>query len=398
MGIRADKKILDAIRVLDFTRMLSGPYATRILADFGAEVIKIQSKKTARGAEQNETGYFNTWNRNKRSVTLDLDHPEARDLVLKLAAISDVVVENYSPRVMANWGLTYERLKRVKPDLIMESISAMGQTGPWKDYIGFAPTFHALSGLIDNMSHGLSEPVCPGHAYGDTIIGLYGALAILAALEHRDRTGQGEYIDLSGYEALCTFLGPALLKAAQESESIDTVPARWDSIPTVPYGCYPCEGDDRWCAIAIFTDGEWMAFCNVVERPELRDDRFSTLAKRRKHQSELDRLIGLWTITRPAEDVVDLLQKSGIAAGVVQNAKDLAEDEQLASRDFYISLNHPLLGKTISDRSALLCQWYETKDWKASPLLGEANNYVLSDLLGFSVTEIENFAERGIIG
>jgi crotonobetainyl-CoA:carnitine CoA-transferase CaiB-like acyl-CoA transferase len=299
---------------------------------------------------------------------------------------------------MANWGLTYERLKRGKPDIVMASISAMGQSGPWKDYIGFAPTFHALSGLIDNMSSGLAEPVCPGHAYGDTIIGLYGALAILAALEHRDRSGRGEYIDLSGYEALCTLLGPTLLKTAQESGEIETPPARYDSIPTVPYGCYPCEGDDRWCAIAVFTDEEWMAFRNVVERPELRNDRFSTLAKRRKHQSELDRLIGLWTITLPAEDVVDRLQKSGIAAGVVQNAKDLAEDEQLASRDFYISLDHPSLGKTISDRSALLCPSNKTEDWKASPLLGEANNYVFSDLLGFSRIEIENLAERGIIG
>src|SRR3990170_8036751 len=140
-------EILKGLRVLDFTWMLAGPYATRILADFGAEVIKVQSKKTAKGAESNITGHFNTWNRNKRSITLDMAYPEARDLILKLTGISDVVIENFSPRVMSNWGLNYEKLKEVRPDLIMVSMSAMGQTGPWNDYVAFGPTLHALSGL-----------------------------------------------------------------------------------------------------------------------------------------------------------------------------------------------------------------------------------------------------------
>src|SRR4030043_1696017 len=140
------KGILTGLRVLDFTWMLAGPYATRILADFGAEVIKVQSKKTAKGAESNLTGYFNSWNRNKRSITLDMNYPEAREIVLKLTRKSDVVIENFSPRVMSNWGLNYEKLKEVKPDLIMLSMSAMGQGGPWKEYAAFAPTPHTLFG------------------------------------------------------------------------------------------------------------------------------------------------------------------------------------------------------------------------------------------------------------
>lgn len=393
-----DRTILRGIRVLDFTWMLAGPYATRILADFGAEVIKIQSKKTAQGAEQNATGYFNTWNRNKRSVSLNLSHPEARDIVLELVSISDVVVENFSPRVMANWGLTYDRLREVKPDLVMTSISAMGQTGPWKDYIAFGPTFHALSGLIAATSYGLAEPICPGHAYGDTVAGLYAALAILAALEYRDETGEGQYIDLSAYEAACTLLGPTLLEAALEPERTEGEQGNDDYFRAAPHGCYQCLGDDRWCVIAVFTDEEWQGFCRIVSMPELRDEKFSTRAKRREHRKELDRVIGLWTITQPAEHIVHLLQKGGVAAGVVQNASDLAKDDQLASRHFFLSLKHPVLGRRFFDRSALLCHGEMAKGWKAAPLLGEANRYVFSDLLGLPEGEIKSYIERGVIG
>ena len=160
-----NKGLLTGLRVLDFTRVLAGPYATRILADFGAEVIKIQSKKTASGAETNTSGYFNTWNRNKRSVTLDMSYPEAREIFLKLTTISDVVIENFSPRVMSNWGLDYENLKAVKPDLIMISMSGMGQTGPWRDYVAFGPTIQALSGLTYLSAFDENSPMGLGYAY-----------------------------------------------------------------------------------------------------------------------------------------------------------------------------------------------------------------------------------------
>jgi crotonobetainyl-CoA:carnitine CoA-transferase CaiB-like acyl-CoA transferase len=200
-----DGKILSGVRVLDLTRMISGPYATRIFADFGAEVIKIQSRQTAQGAEQVDTHFFSIWNRNKRSINLDLSLSSARDTFLELVAEIDLVVENFSPRVMANWGLGYDRLREVKPDLVMVSISAMGRTGPWRDFVGFAPTFHALSGLIHETSNGKNPPADIGYPYADMITGLYAALAALAALEYRDRTGRGQHIDLSALEAICTF-------------------------------------------------------------------------------------------------------------------------------------------------------------------------------------------------
>jgi crotonobetainyl-CoA:carnitine CoA-transferase CaiB-like acyl-CoA transferase len=394
-----DKPILGGIRVLDFTWILAGPYATRVLADFGAGVIKIQSKKTAQDVEQNNTGYFNTWNRNKRSVTLNLGHPEAREILLKLAAISDVVVESFSPRVMTNWGLTYDRLRKVKPDLVMASLSAMGQAEPWKDFVGYGATFHALSGLTSAMSCGLDVPICLGHAYGDTIVGLYAALAILAALEHRDKTGKGQYIDLSGYEAVCTLLGPALLEAAMEGEGKGGLSDMLIKEGQGGFeGCYRCLGDDRWCVIAIFNEEEWRAFCGVVDQPELEGEKFSTVVKRKENQSELDDVISRWTMSHTAERIVESLQKAGVPAGIVQNAKDLARDEQLAARRFFIPLEHPVLGKTISDRTPLAFGRQEIKDWKAGPLLGEDNDYVFSELLGLSEAEIRSYVEKGVVG
>jgi crotonobetainyl-CoA:carnitine CoA-transferase CaiB-like acyl-CoA transferase len=392
-----DRGILDGIRVLDFTWMLAGTYATRVLADFGAEVIKIQSKKIAQGVEQNNTGYFNTWNRNKRSVTLDLSYPEARDIILKLVSISDVVVENFSSRVMANWGLSYDRLREVKPNLIMVSISAMGQTGPWKDFVGFGPTFHVLSGLTSTMSYGLDAPICLGHAYGDTIVGLYGVLAILATLEHKESTGEGQYIDLSAFEAVCTLLGPTLAEVSIEPERNGGGHSCNEEILAAPYGCYRCLGDDRWCVIAVFNEEEWKAFCSVVNQPGLSESRFSTLAKRKENQLVLNQLIGQWTIHHAVEWIVHHLQSAGVAAGVVQNAEDLARDDQLAARDYFVTLKHPMLGTTISDRTPLMFGSQRPKNWKAAPLLGEGNSYVFGRLLGFSEAEIKSLIEKRII-
>jgi crotonobetainyl-CoA:carnitine CoA-transferase CaiB-like acyl-CoA transferase len=379
--------ILKGIRIIDLTRMLSGPYATRILGDFGAEVIKVQSHLTAKGAEWNDSPYFCAWNRNKQSVCLNLDHPEARDLFVKLISTSDVVVENYSPRVLKNWGLTYKRLKEAKPDLIMASISAMGQTGPWRDYVGFAPTFHALSGLIATSSPSPDTPVNIGHAYGDVVAGLYAALAILAALEYRDATGKGQYIDLSAYEAMCTLLGPAY----------NTHSRLFIDGGSAFCGCYPCAGNDRWCVIAIAGEDEWQTFCRLSGKPEWTSDNFSSMDKRRKNRRELDKLIVQWTTGQTAEDVERRLQKAGIAAAVVQNAEDLAHDSHLAARCFFVSLNHPKFGEIFSDRSALW-PWREKQlHWKPAPQLGEANHCVFSDLLRHPDTEIGSFIKKGII-
>jgi crotonobetainyl-CoA:carnitine CoA-transferase CaiB-like acyl-CoA transferase len=392
-------KPLNDLRVLDFTWMVAGPYATRIFGDFGAEVIKVQSKKTAKGAESSFTGYFNTWNRNKRSITLDLNHPEAREMVLKLTAKSDVVIENFSPRVMPNWGLDYEKLKEVKPDLIMLSMSAMGQGGPWKDYVAFAPTLHSLSGLTHLTSFEKDAPIGPGYAYADIVAGLYAALAVLAALEFRDRTGQGQYIDLSEYEAICTLMGPSLLGAMLNDKEILPAGNCPDDIEAAPYGCYPCAGTDRWCVIAVSNEEEWQSLCRALGYPDwMKEDRFTTVTKRNENRKELDQFLTKWTVQHTAEEVVSLLQDAGVLSGVVQNAEDLSRDPQLVARDFFVQLEHPVLGKTISDRSPIRFEEDSTAGWKAAPQLGEDNRYVFLELLGLTENELSSYTEKGIIG
>ncbi len=390
--------ILKGLRILDFTWVLAGPYATRILADFGAEVIKVQSKKTAGGVESNLTGYFSHWNRNKRSITLDMGYPEAKEIVLRLARISDVVIENFSTRVMSNWGLDYESLKEVRPDIIMVSMSAMGQTGPWKDFVAFGPALQALSGLTCLTSFAKEPPLGMGYAYADPVAGLHATLAILAALEFRDRTGKGQYIDLSQYEAMCTLLGPALLDASANHKGISPQGNHSDHVPAAPYGCYQCSGADRWCVIGVFNEREWEALCNILGRPDwTKEERFSHLSKRKENKEDLDRFLEQWTLQHSPEEVVNLLQQGGVAAGVVQNAEDLAKDPHLMARDFFIPLEHPVLGKTVADASPIRFKKNSRHKWKAAPLLGEDNEYVYGELLGFTKEEFSSYVKRGII-
>jgi crotonobetainyl-CoA:carnitine CoA-transferase CaiB-like acyl-CoA transferase len=297
-----------------------------------------------------------------------MDHHEAREIFLKLVEISDIVVENFSPRVMSNWDLGYATLKKSNERLIMLSMSGTGQKGPWKD------------------------------AYADMVSGLYGAISILAALEHRDRCGQGQYIDLSEYETTCTTIGPALIDAGFNHHPI--VPKGNDAAnrPAAPYGCYKCSGEDRWCVIAVFTEDEWQSLCGLLGNPAWsKADQFSSLAGRIKHKKILDRHMGKWTAGQTAEKVVEDLQQAGIAAGVVQNAEDLANDPQLSANKFFTSLNHPVLGQIKTDTYPIKFKNGRPAAWKASPTLGEANQYVLEKLLGMKKATIQSYIDQGII-
>ncbi len=389
--------ILQGIRVVDLTRIVAGPYTTRMLGDFGAEVIKVQSAKMATGIEADTTPYFCAWNRNKRSITLNMDHHEARQILLKLVKISDVVVENFSPRVMSNWGLTYAALKKSNDRLIMLSMSGAGQNGPWKDFVAYGPTLQSLGGLTYLTSYSQDAPMGLGYAYADMVSGLYGAILILAALQHRDRCGQGQYIDLSEHEAVCTTIGPALIDAGFHHQ---IVPGGNDAEhrPAAPFGCYKCSGTDRWCVIAVFTEEEWQSLRGVLGNPAWsKADRFASVAGRLKHKEILDRHIGEWTAQQAAEKVAENLQRAGIAAGVVQNAEDLANDPQLVANNFFTSLRHPVLGEMKTDTYPLKFKNGRPAAWKASPLLGEANQYVFEELLGMKKATIRSYIRRGII-
>lgn len=391
--------VLSGLRVLDFTWVLAGPYATRILADFGAEVIKVQSRKTARGTELNTAGYFSTWNRNKLSITLDLSCPEGRELALRLVGISDVVVENFTPRVMPNWGLSYESLKKVNPDLIMVSMSATGQTGPWRDFVAFGATIQALSGITYLTSFAPDSPVGISYSHADHVAGLFAALAVLAALEYRDRTGEGQHIDISEYEAMCTLLGPAIMDYAVNQNPVIPRGNHPDYALAAPYGCYRCLGDDKWCVIAVFTEEEWQSLCKVLGNPPwTREVRFSTLCQRREHIEELNELLEQWTARHSPQDVMDSLQRAGVPAGVVKDAHELAEDPQLTSRGFFVDAQHPVLGKTTFDSTPIRLGRTPARFRRAAPSLGQDNRYVYQELLGIGDQELSRYIEEGIIG
>jgi crotonobetainyl-CoA:carnitine CoA-transferase CaiB-like acyl-CoA transferase len=327
-----------------------------------------------------------------------MNYPEAKEVILRLTEICDVVMENFSPRVMSNWGLDYERLKKVRPDLIMVSISAMGQTGPWKDLVAYGPTLQALSGITYLTSFHEDAPLGLGFAYADPMIGLYAALAVLAALEYRDKTGQGQHIDVSGYEVSCSLIGPTLMDVASNKRAVLPRGNTPDTVRAAPYGCYRCSGEDRWCVIAVSNEHEWEALCRVLGNPGwTKEEKFSTLSKRRENAEELDRVMSQWTRIHTPEEVAQILQEEDIPAGVVQNAEEVARDPQLRARDFFIRLNHPILGQTISDRSPIRFEDASQDDWKAAPLLGEDNRYVYMELLGFTEEQFSSYLERKII-
>jgi crotonobetainyl-CoA:carnitine CoA-transferase CaiB-like acyl-CoA transferase len=389
-----NQSILHNIRILDFSWVLAGPYTTRILADFGAEVLKVQPL-LPEAEDKFSRGYYNTWNRNKLGITLNLNKPQGVALAKRLVAISDAVVENFTPRVMANWGLDYDNLKKIKPDLIMLSLSTMGGSGPWRDYTGFGPTVQAFSGITYLTSFPGKPPLGLGTSYADHIAGLLACFALLGALEYRRRTGEGQYIDVSQVEAMASLLGSAILEYMVDGE---VEPVGNSSTEAAPHGVYRCRGDDRWCAIAVFTDEEWQGFKRALGNPPWAEDRkFATLTGRLKHSRELNRLVEGWTKEHTAEEVMALLQGQGVAAGVVKDASDLAKDPQLKQQGFFIELDHPELGKTVSDAVPIRLSDTPARYTRAAPILGQDNDYVYGELLGLSEDELAKLKKQGII-
>ena len=391
-----NQSILHGIRILDFTWVLAGPYATRILADFGAEVIKVQPLLPEAEETAFIKGYYNTWNRNKLGITLNLNKPQGVAIARKLVSISDAVVENFTPRVMTNWGLDYESLKKLKQDIIMLSMSTMGSTGPWRDYVGFGPTVQAFSGITYLTSFPDKPPLGLGYAYADHVAGLMAVLALLGALEYRRRTGEGQFIDVSQVEAMASLLGDAILDYTRNGKTVE--PVGNSSTHAAPHGVYRCRGDDRWCAITVFTDEEWQGFKRALGNPNWAEDsRFATLSGRLGNADELNGLVEEWTRQHSTEEVMTRLQEQEVAAGVVQDASDLANDPQLKQRGFFVELDHPELGKTISDATPIRLSGTPAKYHRAAPTPGQDNDYVYKQLLGMSESEVAALGERGII-
>jgi len=387
-----NKGVLNGIRVLDFSRVLAGPYTTRIFADFGAEVIKVQSHKTASGVEDNGTPYFKFWNRGKRSITLDMSHTESRDLILNLAGNYNIVVENFTPRVMRNWGLTYDTFKSVKPDIIMLSLSGFGQTGPWQDYTAYGPTIQALSGLTGLTGFPGSPPPGIGFSYADHIAGLFAVISMLAALEHRDRTGAGQNIDLSEYEAMCSFLAADLMAENIHPGSIQPQGNQTANITAAPYGCYRCNDDDRWITIAVYGKTEWESLCRLMNNPIwTQESRFKSLESRKANLNELNNMMEQWTSQFTPEELIEKLQSVGITAGIMQNAFNLSLDPQLNARGFFTEVDGLMMdGTPIHFQNTI-------PTFTPAPTLGKDNKYVFGTVLDLSDEEIRRLTEHGVI-
>ncbi|MFC1982450.1 CaiB/BaiF CoA transferase family protein [Chloroflexota bacterium] len=391
-----NQPILHNIRILDFTWVLAGPYATRLLADFGAEVIKVQPLISSEAKDKFARGYYNTWNRNKLGITLNLNKPQGMALAKRLVSISDAVAENFAPRVMANWRLDYDSLKLVKPDIIMLSMSTMGQTGPWRDYAGFGPTVQAFSGITCLTSFPGKPPIGLGYSYADHAAGLFASLALLGALEYRRRTGEGQHIDISQVEAMTSLLGDAVLDYTMNGN--EAVPVGNGSSVAAPHNVYRCRGDDRWCAIAVFTDEEWQGFKQALGNPSWAEaERFATSSSRLENNQEIDSLVAEWTAQHTAEEAMSLLQGQGVAAGVVQSAEDLTKNPQLKARDFFVELEHPELGETVSDAAPIKLSNNPARYIQTAPTPGQDNDYIYQQLLGMSKEEMIELRENGAI-
>jgi len=255
-----------------------------------------------------------------------------------------------------------------------------------------------LAGLTYLTSFSEKSPLGIGFSFSDLIAGLYGAIALLGALETRDQTGSGQYIDLSQYEAICTTIGPDLMDVLTNNKDLLPRGNDADTVEAAPYGCYQCSGHERWCVISVFSEREWRALCNVLGNPPwTKSEKFHSLAERAAHKDDLDDLIRKWTIKREAGEIVHLLQDAGVPAGVVQNAEDIAKDPQLHARSFFKKIRHPEIGNTFMDTQPIRLSDPPEGPWKPAPRLGEDNYYVFGELLGLSERKIGEYVTKGVI-
>jgi crotonobetainyl-CoA:carnitine CoA-transferase CaiB-like acyl-CoA transferase len=395
METRQNRRALDGIRILDFTWVVAGPVATRILADQGAEVLKIE-RRDSLDLGSRRGGFTGNLFRGKQSTVINMSDPRGREIAQQLVKVSDVVIDNFSARVMRNWGMDYESLKQIKPDIIAVSMSGFGHTGPHKDYVSYGPTLQALSGYTLLMRHKDKEPAGWGYSYADMSGGYSGALAVLMALWYRRRTGQGQFVDLSQFETISSVIGPLLLDMLVNKTESASFANRSQETPAAPHGVYRCRGDDRWCAITIFTEEEWHAFCRVLGNPAwTHDARFATCTSRIQHQESLDRYVEEWTTQHTAEDVMTWLQQARVPAGVVANAEDMDRDPQLRARGYWASVQTPEGETVVLDGPPIKLSATPGYVAAPGPLLGEHTESVLHKLLGYSLTDIATLkAER----
>jgi benzylsuccinate CoA-transferase BbsF subunit len=398
---------LAGLRVVEFGVFAAGPTVGKHLGEHGATVVRVESRSRPDGFRVhyppykdnipglNRTGTFALFNDSKAGVTLNLKHPRALEIANRLVAWADVLIENFVPGVMARNGLSYEAVRPVNPSIVYLSSCNMGQTGPKAGQRGFGSQLTSQSGFTFLAGEPDGDPMLLFGPYIDFVAVGFGLVAVMAALDHRRRTGEGQHIDLSQYESGLQFLAPALLDYEINGRVAGRMGNR--SAYAAPHGAYACRGEDRWCVIAVRSEDEWRAFCDAAGQPaRAADPRFATLRARKTNEDALDALVGEWTSRRDAVEVMETLQAAGVRAGAVNRLSDLFSDPQLRHRDVWRDLEHPELGRFYYEAPPFILSETPAALYR-SPLLGEHNGAVYRDILGLTDEEIAQFAADGVI-
>ena len=407
---------LSDITILEVGNALAVPLATRFLADMGAEIIKVESLQRPEvgrgithpggkpGAQAWETGgFYQEANRNKSGITLNLNTEKGRTILSTLVGHCDVVVENYSPRVMSNWGIDYEWLRQFRDDVIYLSSSGFGQTGPWREYRAYGMTLAPTAGLSHFTGYADSAPVKNVISYTDSPAAMMNAFAIMCAIEYRSTTGKGQRIDSSQYEIGVSLLAEGLI-AAQVSRESPGRNGNQDAI-FAPHNVYPCNGEaGEWIAIAVSTDAEWLSLCAVLGMADqAQDPRFLTGSQRWKNREQLDDLVASHTVGFERLDLQQQLQQEGVSAGAVNDVRDLFFDPQLRATAFFEQVEHPDSVPEFGARVYPGAMWSTSRFGRPrlrcpAPTLGQHNEPVLRDVAGITTAELEELKGEAIIG
>lgn len=397
------------IRVLDFCWVGAGAFVTRLLADMGADVIKVESHAHPDnlrlsgphkpGAKHLEgSGYFASRNTNKKSLALNMGHPEARALAKRLARECSIVTNNFRPGIMERWGLGYQELAAADPSLIYLAMPMQGSAGPHRSYIGFGSTISAISGLVEMSGAAERAPIGTGTHYPDHVPNPGHALVgLLAAIFHRARTGEGQYIELAQLESTVNLMGPQIVRYSADGAVPRRAGNRRDG--SVPCGVFPCAGDDVWCAIEIESDRSWQALCEALGNPAwMSAPALATLLGRCAEIDAVERRLAQETRRFKAPELVALLQKRGIASSVVETSRDVMEDPQLGARGYWREIDHAEMGRiTVNVPPFFSVEEGRKREPAAPPLLGEQTREIATTLLGLSDSECTRLMNEQVL-
>jgi len=400
------QRVFEDLKVVEFSWVVVGPLIAKCLGDFGATVLHIESATrpdTLRTSlpfkdgiqDLDFNGYFPLYNSNKYGMGLNLQHPKGIGIAKKLVAWSDIVIESFRPGVMERLGLGYEELRVIKPDVILLSTTMQGQTGPHASQPGFGNQLVGLAGFPCVTGWPDREAIQPYGAYTDCIAPFFGIAALVGALLYRNRTGRGQHLDLSQYEAAVQFMSTALLDWVAHGRA--AIREGNSSPCAAPHGAYRCLGEDRWCAIAVFNDAEWQGLCRAMEKKDLiHDPRFVTLSDRKKNEVVLNRLVEEWTLNFDANEAVAKLQAVGVPAGVVTNNSDLFEDPQLKERECFWIIDHPVLGPFPHPSPSFKLSKTPAKPRLPSPCLGQHTEFICKEFLKMSDEEFKQLLSEDV--